>query len=57
MKSCRNKMEDPLSSLNGEISNEATTTGGAQFLAPSVAKTERGGGHSQKVEVPPRLHK
>ena len=31
-----------------------TTTSDAQFLAPSVAKTERGGGHSSKVKVLPK---
>ena len=46
-------MEDPLLSLNGEISKETTTTGGAQFSPPSVAKSERGGGHYLNDKVLP----
>ena len=34
-----------------------TTTSDAQFSAPSIAKSEHGGGHSSKVKVLPRLHK
>ena len=34
-----------------------TITSDAQFSAPSIAKSEHGGGHSSKVKVLPRLHK